>query len=512
MFRSLLRNTGYALVFIGFFFLHGVNEYPGLIPYSVLISLLLKYVLIAVAITLAATLVFRKESHAFLFSLLLLFLYFFFGTLHDAIKSALPDGFFRSYRFFLPLNLLLVTATAIWLWVKKPVAAVSIRFFRMLLIILFLIETGTATYHLLRSGSYNNDLAGVSAIGNIEGPFPFDDQSTPDIFFIVLDEYASSVSLKQEFGFDNSRMDSLFRSNGCFISASSRSNYNITPFSLASTFSMVYLKGVKGGEMLTSKKFVQAMETYRHNLVMDYFARMKYQLKNFGSFEVDYADLRTVPFFVYAYPKLIDDRTAWPRLKREIGWHFTMNNFNGNGFRVPENFKETKAIDLGRNRDNFDSLIHEMQQGSASPRFVLAHLLLPHEPFYLHADGSEVSDTLLIRGGLDERKAYLEQVQYTNSLLEKIMHALPAKGNRPRVVIIEGDHGYRSFGGGANASKEFPNLNVLYFSDGNYTSLYDGISPVNTFRVVLNKYFGHQIPLLKDSSVYIVNPSGSLEK
>lgn len=509
MFRSLLRNTGFALVFIGFFFLHGVNEYPGLIPYPVLTALLLKYILIAAGITLVAAWMFRDEQHAFLFGLLLLSVYFFFGTLRDAIQSVAPEGFFRSYRFFLPLILLIVALTAAWLWIKKPVARNSTRYFRWLLVILLLIETGTATYHLFRPASYDNDLAGVEPVAPAGSPAA---ASSPDIFFIVLDEYASSASLKQEFGFDNSRLDSLLLANGCFISAASSANYNITPFSLASTFSMDYLKAVKGGEVLTSKKFVQAMETYRHNRVMDLFARKKYELKNFGCFEADHTDLTTIPFFNYAYPKLIDDRTAWYRIKREIGWQFTVDHFFGKGNAIPENYKLSKAIHLDRNRANFDSLIREMRQGSASPRFIMAHLLLPHEPFYLHADGSEVSDTLLVNGGLDERKAYLEQVAYTNGLLEQIMRALPPVNGRPRVVIIEGDHGYRGFGGGVNASKEFPNLNAYYFSDGNYSSLYNGVSPVNSFRAVLNKYFGYQFPMLKDSSVYIVNPAGSLEK
>jgi hypothetical protein len=33
-------------------------------------------------------------------------------------------------------------------------------------------------------------------------------------------------------------------------------------------------------------------------------------------------------------------------------------------------------------------------------------------------------------------------------------------------------------------------------------ALYDSISPVNTFRVVLNRYLGTHYPLLKDESFY----------
>jgi hypothetical protein len=72
------------------------------------------------------------------------------------------------------------------------------------------------------------------------------------------------------------------------------------------------------------------------------------------------------------------------------------------------------------------------------------------------------------------------------------------------VIILEGDHGYR-FYEKKDRLKEFRNLNAYYFSDRDYRSLSDSISPVNTFRVVLNKYFCNSLPLLKDSSIYLIH-------
>ncbi len=43
-------------------------------------------------------------------------------------------------------------------------------------------------------------------------------------------------------------------------------------------------------------------------------------------------------------------------------------------------------------------------------------------------------------------------------------------------------------------------LNAIYFSDGDYEMLYPTMSPVNTFRIILNKWFGTQYPLLADHS------------
>jgi len=83
---------------------------------------------------------------------------------------------------------------------------------------------------------------------------------------------------------------------------------------------------------------------------------------------------------------------------------------------------------------------------------------------------------------------------------------------RKKIVIIEGDHGYREYLQRSKMPEIFRNLNAYWFPDKNYSTLYDGISPVNTFRVVFNQYFHKYFPLLPDSSVYIKSPDLSFEK
>jgi hypothetical protein len=45
-------------------------------------------------------------------------------------------------------------------------------------------------------------------------------------------------------------------------------------------------------------------------------------------------------------------------------------------------------------------------------------------------------------------------------------------------------------------------LNAYYFPDGNYGALYNSITPVNSFRVVFNQYFGTDLELLEDKNYY----------
>ena len=45
-------------------------------------------------------------------------------------------------------------------------------------------------------------------------------------------------------------------------------------------------------------------------------------------------------------------------------------------------------------------------------------------------------------------------------------------------------------------------LNVYCFPDQDYDGLNPGMTPVNTFRVVLNQYLGNDYDLLEDASYY----------
>ena len=45
-------------------------------------------------------------------------------------------------------------------------------------------------------------------------------------------------------------------------------------------------------------------------------------------------------------------------------------------------------------------------------------------------------------------------------------------------------------------------LNAFYFPDRNYRGLDDAITPVNSFRVVLDRYFGAHLARLPDRSFF----------
>jgi hypothetical protein len=486
-----------------FFILHGINDNFGLIPAYVIVRLSTYYFIITLGIVGLSLLLLRKADISAVFSFYLLSIFFLFGPFHDFLKSVIKNKFFVSYTFLLLLILIITVVFFISLIKRKKINPASMRYFYYLVGIFAVLETGITIKNIITNRSFDNNLRSKTDKLNLTSTCL--DKGKPDIFFVVFDSYPSSKCLREDFDYDNGKIDSLLKDNHFFVSSLSRSNYNLTAFSLCSTMDLDYLeKGVEG-KIANVKRTMEAMGTLKSNALVNFLKQQAYKIENYGCFDFDEMPSQTKPFFWDWYYSQIDDQTLYSRIKRDIAWSFTLKNIFTGAFQVPKSYKTAKAYHIYRNNYNLNGLIKELSVSSDTPRFIYTHVILPHNPYYLDSNGKEVSDTALLMKKTNTKAAFLDQVKYANILLKKIIPLIAKPSSKPRVVIIEGDHGFRDFGPEVPTNRIFMNLNTYYFSDGDYSQLYDGISPVNSFRVVLNKYFCQSLPMLKDSSVYLID-------
>jgi hypothetical protein len=502
--KNLRQQIIYVVLLPAWFVLHGNNDNYGLVPLKVLVLLFFKYLLVTAAIFIFSWMVIKENRKVPIFGIILFSIYFLFGYFHDLLRENFEGYFISSYTFLLSFLFGLLVISYLVINQKKFVLGGIITFIKWLVFVLFILELSVLVFYLL-SAKYkvniltDNDHPVLSSMKNCAQP-------KPDIYFIVLDEYASSASLLNDLHYDNHRLDSLLISNHFFISEKSNSNYNVTPFSLASTFELSYLKKGLDDKLITSKLFMQAVETFNQNQLIPFLEKNGYSIFNYGCFHLKNHPTIVPSYFEDRYESQIDNQTLYSRIMRDLKWHVTIRNVFTGKFRMPGDFLEGKKIHLQRNETNWKKLTGEIQRSSSSPKFVYTHIMLPHEPFFLKADGSFYSDTSVVSNKVDFREGFLNQVGYTNRLLQNLVPQISKQnGGRGKVVIIEGDHGFRFYTNESDRPKEFKNLNAYYFSDNDYKQLYDGISPVNSFRVVLNKYFCQSLPLLKDSSIYIIH-------
>jgi len=150
--------------------------------------------------------------------------------------------------------------------------------------------------------------------------------------------------------------------------------------------------------------------------------------------------------------------------------------------------------------------------------FVYAHIIAPHPPFVFgpkgeilpHDEPFTLNDAnYFIRD--HTRHAYIvgykRQIEYVNKLTMQAVDQILANSKTPPIIIIQGDHGpgaYLHWGSLDNSipQERFGMLNAYYFPKQNYESLYPSISPVNSFRVVLDEYFGQKFALLPDKHYF----------
>jgi hypothetical protein len=128
------------------------------------------------------------------------------------------------------------------------------------------------------------------------------------------------------------------------------------------------------------------------------------------------------------------------------------------------------------------------------PKFVYAHILIPHGPFVFGADGKVLPDPSIYENAdlATWKKGYTDEVQFINGHLLSILPGLIANSKVPPIIIIQGDHGSKV--------SRFPILNAYYLPGTGKEKLYPTISPVNSFRLIFDTYFGAQYDLLKDMS------------
>jgi hypothetical protein len=136
----------------------------------------------------------------------------------------------------------------------------------------------------------------------------------------------------------------------------------------------------------------------------------------------------------------------------------------------------------------------------AGPKFAYIHLFIPHYPYVFGADGQIMTDPGFYSGDRGsainntyEEMGYVNQVQYIDQRLIPILQTIIKKSKNPPILILMGDHGL------VDANRQTALL--AYYLPGNGSAkLYPTISPVNSFRLIFNEYFGADYPLLPDQT------------
>lgn len=490
--KFLQTNPIFIFLIPLFFVLHGLRENLGYIHPGDACLLAVIYLLGSAIVFGLAFLFYRNATKAALAAAFLLAFYFFFGALHDFLKTIARP--LSRYAVLLPAFL---TAAAAWIiFLRRSGRSFqSWVFYLNSLFLIYLIVDGTTI--LLKSTGQDRDRHRIAASATPTGFTPYTGAAKPDIYFLLFDAYTSSLGLKDNYHYDNSGFDRFLTGKGFHIQTASRSNYKYTILSMPSILNMCYLdrlKDVKGGPV---EEYYYLSDLIRDNELLDWLHSIGYDIVNCSIFDLHGHPSPIAESLLPLQTKLITDQTFYSRFYRDIGWNF---------YRFTIDPLSAKEIDLSLNND--DKLIARLESASASPsarpRFFYGHFNMPHPPYYFNKDGRRKVSAPYRPADEDRLQDYLDYLDYTNRRAEEMIDSILKNTGGRAAIILMGDHGLRYHDDfGYNPLSFLQNQNAVYFPGKDYHLLYDSISGVNQFRVVLNTLFGQNLPLLKDSIVNV---------
>jgi len=474
-----------------FFVIHGMNENFGYVAPEDAWRLWLVYTGCAITCFGIFYIIYRRRVKAALVTIYLFSIYFFYGVMQDFLAA--HAGAINRYTIWLPLLLVLFILLLVYMKRTRSNFPGTTLYLNLLLLVLIVVDVfGIVSKSVLPPRSH----PGVN-------PPQFDATGVcrncpkPDVYLLLFDEYMSSVGLKYNLGFDNSDIDSFLVSRQFRLQPASRGNYNFTSFSMSSILNMSYISGLNP-EKITGNEYAMCIKLLHKNAVVKNFAALGYEVQNLSTFDMEGVPAPIHENILPSKTELITGQTLFTRLRKHLAWHFVTGRF-----AIPALTNEIMYLYYHNNNRVMHEVVKASETSKSQPRFVYGHFMMPHYPFLFDSTG-KFRDLSGYKGFEHSNELYLDNLRYTNRKIKELVALIQHNTAGKAAIIVMGDHGYRSDSMIAR-SEYFKNYNAVYLPPGYQMPYYDSITGVNQFRALFNSFFNSKIPLLKDSTVFLVD-------
>ncbi|MGE5249720.1 MAG: sulfatase-like hydrolase/transferase [Bacteroidota bacterium] len=482
----------YPLIFSAYPVLALLSINRGQVEPSAGVRGLLVSLLLACLLFLLFRLIFRQTHRAAFFTLLLLLLFFSYGHVYDLIEEKFPD--FKLTPWLLGAWVILALLGIWWTTRRRLTFASSAMSLNVVALGLVLMAGYQAFSGTAQAGGHRA-AAEHAPIQQLKAPAG---QPLPDVYYFILDSYGREDLFRQAYKYDNSGFISGLQKRGFYVAACSQSNYVRTEVSVASSLNMLYLQDLDSSFKPESQARGRLWDSLKHSAVRYNFESMGYKTVGFAS-GFAWMELRDAAKF-YSPPPLSAGmtefeglflRTTLARYAKDLGW------------------LDSDAI-MGQNfRDRFRMIFNTLDDiaRDPAPTFAYVHVISPHPPFVFGPNGEQTyppdfwNAQRMYPADL-YAKGYQNQLTYLNKQVLAGIDAILKNSPTPPIIIIQGDHGPWL----QPTNKRFWILNA-YYLPGHQDRLYPTISPVNSFRLVFDEYFGGDYPLLKDVSYFSPVPN-----
>jgi len=445
------------------------------------------------------------RGHADLAASLCLLVFFSYGHIYAQLKQLGAWGpILIRHRYLAPLAIALAVG-GLWLIRRlgsvRPVTAV----------------TGTVGWSLilalgLRAGTYALESYQITTGLTAQGPTctldPPPNSRLPDVYVIIMDAYERDDILWEMHGYDNTPFLRALESRGFYVARGSMANYRHTELSIPSLLNMEYVQNLPGSHSPESTNTSGMIELLKNSRL-----RRELECLSYATVAIEtgvvWSEWRDADYFISREAGVLyrlqfaGGLTRFESLLLRTTMARALLDLTTR-MGVPPDALANDPVDVHRERILFQFEQLKTIPELPGPKLVFAHILSPHPPMVFGPNGEYVDEATFETDATDQQfgspllKAYADQVHYLNGRLLEVVTAILAKSASPPVIIIQGDHGWAD----RNAEDKLSILNVYHFPDADYSALYPTITPVNSFRVVLNQYLGGSFELLEDVSYF----------
>jgi hypothetical protein len=327
-------------------------------------------------------------------------------------------------------------------------------------------------------------------------------KAEPNVYYIILDGYGRSDTVKRTVGLDNSEFISGLKSRGFYVADKSRSNYCQTAISLGSSLNFTMIPDLVGKLDPQSSDRELLYELVQDDEALKIYSKAGYSTAaittGFQGLDHYKCDLPYPGPQIYSvFETAVLNKTPLANSDRVVGSMFDARR------------RTLQAA--------FDNMV-TLATRAVKPRFIIAHVLAPHPPFVFGPNGEprrngpfgfwDGSDYMEFVGTPKSyAKGYRDQATYLGKMVLAMVDKVVAASPTPPVIILQGDHGSKHNLSQNSLEKTdlqecFSNLTAVYGPQDLQKQMYPTITPVNLLRIATNYVTGSKLPAKPDRSYF----------
>jgi len=425
----------------------------------------------------------KDKLKAGIITTIFIIIFYTYGHLFDWLVSL--NLFWVKHRHILPITLFIFGYTAYFINLIKneKILKITTKILNIITITLIIINIVTIIpakieeYKIQKNKTEN--LSKNDTNSTIKKSI-----STPDIYYIVLDEYAGFETIKNIWGYDNSDFKSFLEKTGFILADKTYNRYDTTFYSLASSLNMEYID--------KKEPLSKVLESLKDNEVTKFLKKKGYKIITFTEYDKR-VEVKTYDIS-YKDIKIESDTPPFSQIILECSiLHPFLNTLT---IEADNLLRATTKYKLQKIKESITI---------DGPKFTYLHILCPHPPYVFKKNGekNDASERL----NAENKNNYLNQYIFITKEIEEIVDMIVKKSKNTPIIVLQSDHGPRNWyyaKGKSQIISYIPKteytkiLNAYYLPNFNKKSLANNISPSNTFRLIFNQYFNANFTLLKN--------------